>query len=67
MLGTFSSVWFLNNFYVAGYLPSMIPNIGGKKLLYIYIIVSALISVVVMVAVRITNKILTCTYKSLCR
>lgn len=58
VLGAFSSIWFLNNFYVAGYLPSMLPNIDGKKLLYVYIVISALVSGVVVVAVQLTNKIL---------
>lgn len=57
-LGRFSSVWFLNNFYVAGFLPVVLPTMSGKRLLYTYIIISCIVSLLVLFAVQITNKII---------
>lgn len=60
--GQFSSVWFLNNFYVAGFLPVMLSDMSGKKLLYTYIMVSGVVSLLVFFAVQVTNKIINNTH-----
>lgn len=60
--GQFSSVWFLNNFYVAGFLPVMLSDMSGKRLLYTYIMVSGVVSLLVFFAVQVTNKIINNTH-----
>lgn len=60
--GQLSSVWFLNNFYVAGFLPVMLSDMSGKRLLYTYIMVSGVVSLLVFFAVQVTNKIINNTH-----
>ena len=46
-------VWFLNNFYVAGCVPSLFPGYSGKKLLYIYVAFSFVMALIVYVVVEL--------------
>ena len=58
MFGNISMVWFLNNFYVARCLPAIFTTYHNKKLLYIYIIFSFVLTLGVQVCVNVLNQII---------